>query len=142
MKGNRFAIAAHILTCIEYNSRRGEPLSSSAAIATSVKTNPVYVRELVCALRAAKLVVTKEGSGGGIQLARPASSITLDEVYAAVEEGPVLKQNCRPTHKPCPVSCGIHAALEPVVDGVQVAILQVLSQRKVSDLVNKIEASK
>jgi len=132
-------VAAHILASIEYASRRGEVFLSSSSIATSVNTSPVYVRELLGALRAAKLVLTKEGAGGGVQLARPASGITLDDVYEAVEDGPVLQPNCRPTHKPCPVSCGITAALEPVVDGAERALRQVLAQRKISDLVNKIE---
>jgi len=139
MKASRFAMAAHILASVEYRSRRGAPFVSSSEIATSVNTNPVYIRELLRALRAAKLVVTKEGSGGGVQLARPASSITLDDVYLAVEDGPVLQPNCRPTHRPCPVSCGITGVLEPVIESVEEALLQVLSQRKVSDLVNKIE---
>ena len=140
MKSSRFAVAAHILVSIEYRARRrGDEFVSSATIATSINTNPVFVRELLRKLCKAGLVITKEGSGGGVQLARPASEIDLGEVYRAVEEHPLLKQNCRPAHEPCPVSCGMNAVLEPVVDEVEKAMFDVLVQKKLSDLVSKID---
>ncbi|SDY11596.1 Rrf2 family protein [Collimonas sp. OK242] len=110
----------------------------STAIAASVNTNPVFVRELLRKLSKAGLVVTKEGKGGGVQLARPASAINLAEIYLAVEEGPVLKHNTRSKDLCCPVSCGMDRVLEPVVSEVEGALLEILKGRKLCELVNKI----
>jgi len=139
MKSSRFAVAAHILVSVEYATRGGEVYFPSSAIATSVNTNPVFVRELLCKLGKAGLVVTKEGKGGGVQLARPASAINLAEVYQAVEDGPVLKRNTRSKDLCCPVSCGMEKVLDPVMADVEGAVLKTLQGRKLSDLVNKID---
>eukprot|EP01037_Dinobryon_pediforme_P028203 gene28203-31376_t len=79
MKSSRFAVAAHILVSVEHATRSGQEFLSSSAIAASVNTNAVFVRELLCQLTKAHLVVTKEGRGGGAQLARPATQISLAE---------------------------------------------------------------
>jgi len=138
MKSSRFAVAAHILVSVEHATRGGEAFLSSAAIATSVNTNPVFVRELLRKLSKAHLVVTKEGKGGGAQLARPASQINLAEIYQAVEEEPVLKHNTRPKDPCCRVSCGMDMALDPVISEVEGAMLKVLKGRKLSELVSTI----
>ena len=138
MKSSRFAVAAHILVSVEYATRGGEVYFPSTAIAASVNTNPVFVRELLRKLSKAKLVVTKEGKGGGVQLARPASVINLAEIYLAVEEGPVLKHNTRSKDLCCPVSCGMDMVLDPVVSEVESALLDILRERKLCELVNKI----
>lgn len=139
MKSSRFAVAAHILVSVEYATRGGEVYFPSSAIATSVNTNPAFVRELLCKLGKAGLVVTKEGKGGGVQLARPASAINLADVYQAVEDGPVLKRNTRSKDLCCPVSCGMEKVLDPVMADVEGAVLKTLQGRKLSDLVNNID---
>ena len=131
-------MAVHILVSIEYSARNGEVYLPSSALATSVNTNPVFVRELLRKLGKVNLVVTKEGKGGGVQLARPASAINLREVYEAVESAPLLATNPRPRHKPCPVSCGMEDVLCPVFDEVEASMLQILERRKISELVNGI----
>lgn len=138
MKSSRFALAAHILVSVEHATREGREFFPSAAIATSVNTNAVFVRELLCKLSKAHLVVTKEGKGGGAQLARPASQISLAEIYQAVEDEPVLKPNTRAKDLCCPVSCGMDMALQPVISEVEGAMLKILKGRKLSELVNKI----
>jgi Rrf2 family protein len=139
MKASRFAIAAHVLVSLEFSARRGAPLVASTGLATSVNTNPVLIRGLLRKLSRANLVLTKEGSGGGVQLARRAASITLRQVYEAVEEGPPIKQNCRPVHKACPVSCGMNSALAPIVNDVEEAMLKVLGRRNIADLASDVE---
>ncbi len=140
MKSSRFATAAHVLVSLEFNSRRGVTRTSSADLATSVNTNPVVIRGLLQKLLRAELVSTKEGSGGGVHLARPATSITLREVYEAVEDEPAIKRNARPVHKACPVSCGINPALTPILGHVEEAMLKVLGRTNIADLASDIEA--
>ena len=138
MKASRFAVATHVLVSLEFSARQGEPLVSSAGLATSVNTNPVIVRELLRKLTQANLVLTKEGRNGGAQLARRAKTITLRDVYEAVEETSPLKPNSRAVHKACPVSCGIGDVLAPVVEDVNGAIRGVLGRRNIATLTDEI----
>jgi Rrf2 family protein len=139
MKSSRFAVAAHILVSVAHATRRGQEFFPSSAIASSVNTNAVFVRELLCQLSKSHLVVTKEGRSGGAQLARPAAQISLAEIYQAVEHGPALKHNTRPKDICCPVSCGMDQALDPVIAEVEGALLKILKGRKLADLLDQIE---
>src|SRR5277367_4251746 len=81
---SRFAVATHVLLALSLH--RGERLSS-AALATTVNTNPVVIRRLLGALQRAGLVETTAGKTGGTELSREPSAITLRDVYEAVNEG-------------------------------------------------------
>ncbi|BDI28509.1 Rrf2 family transcriptional regulator [Capsulimonas corticalis] len=136
---SKFSIAVHVLSCLEYSDRQwGQPQMNSADLALSVNTNPVIIRNLLSELSKAGLVISKEGKGGGARLARAASAITLDEVYAAVERAEMLARNPRPAHLPCSVSCGVKNALEPVLGSVNHAILSALKEKNLSEIVDQI----
>src|SRR5271170_2833458 len=99
MNSTRLAMATHILVGLEYLRREGRDLVSSQNLAKSIGTNPAFVRELLQRLRNANLVSSTEGRGGGVRIAQDAKKISLREVYAAVEDKSVLKENPRPTYK-------------------------------------------
>ena len=79
----RFAVATHILAYLAHS--QGQSVSSDV-LACSAGTHPVVVRRLTSALREAGLVQSQRGVGGGTVLARPASDITLLDVFRAVHE--------------------------------------------------------
>jgi DNA-binding IscR family transcriptional regulator len=78
---SRFAVAVHILTLLA----QAEGPVPSSMIAGSVGTNPALIRRMIGALTEAGFVTTTMGSTGGAMLARPASQITLLEVFQATE---------------------------------------------------------
>ncbi|WP_141505742.1 Rrf2 family transcriptional regulator [Paenibacillus luteus] len=80
MTSNRFAVAVHILTLLETN--KAARLTSDW-IAGSVNTNPVVIRRIMGLLNKAGLVSTNAGVAGAT-LTRPASEITLYDIYSAV----------------------------------------------------------
>jgi Rrf2 family protein len=122
-RSTRFSAALHVLACLDYSaSQIGNETMSSADLATSVGTSPVVIRTLIRDLIKANLIETKEGKGGGVRLARSSPLITLEEVYVAVERGPVIPQNDHKEHKPCAVSCGIKQALNPIFQEVDAAV--------------------
>src|SRR5277367_1939114 len=104
---SRFAVAVHVLAVVGYLGREGVGRVSSTQIAESVNTNAVVIRNLLLALKKAGLIESKEGKGGGVALARSASRISLQEIYAAVEDEKILSANERPSLESCPVSRGI-----------------------------------
>jgi DNA-binding IscR family transcriptional regulator len=83
----RFAVGAHLLTALAVNP--GKVLRSED-VADSANTNPVVVRRLFSLMTTAGLIRARLGPGGGFELARPASDITLRDVFAALESGRAL----------------------------------------------------
>jgi Rrf2 family iron-sulfur cluster assembly transcriptional regulator len=57
-----------------------------------------YLEQILLALKGVGLVRSKRGVGGGYVLARPATSITLAEVVAAMD-GPIVAGDFGPPHE-------------------------------------------
>ena len=55
-------------------------------IASSQNLPKKFLEQIMLALKAAGLTVSKAGPGGGYGLARPANEITLKQILSAVEE--------------------------------------------------------
>src|SRR4051812_6118623 len=90
MVNSQFALALHILIQI------GDGPATSGQIGASAGTNPVVVRRITARLAAAGLVRTRRGPGG-TELARPADTISLGEVWrAATPPGAPLIRLHRP----------------------------------------------
>ena len=80
---SRFAFAVHVLALLA--QQEGVPLSSEI-IAGSVNTNPALIRRLLSMLANAGLTASQLGAGGGALLAREPQTITLLDVYRAVDD--------------------------------------------------------
>ncbi len=108
MTSSRFAVATHVLTLLSQGGT--EPLTSEY-IASSVNTNPVVIRRVMGELRAAGLVTAQGGNGGGWRLAADPMTITLRDVYRAVEDEALFPLHHRPPNPNCPVGRHIQHAL-------------------------------
>jgi len=83
----QFALGVHMLTLL---GGAASPMSSEV-LAASAGSNPVHARRVLARLRAAGLVGSRPGVGGGWQLAADAATITLADVWRAVQrEDPLL----------------------------------------------------
>ncbi len=112
MVATRFAVAAHILLLLA-DVRRGAAGSrdapaptglpaTSSRLAAIVNTNPVVVRRITGQLARAGLVRVHRGPGGAV-LARPPDTITLDDVWDAINAGaarPLVPLHPRPADTP------------------------------------------
>lgn len=137
---SRVAIAAHTLAWMELNRRLGSEVVTSEQIAESVNTNPVVIRRSLGELRKGGLVESRRGTGAGWSLTRDAESITLLDVYQAVQAGPLLGLHTSPPNQDCPVGFGIQPALERVYDGLEEAVRDRLAWITVGDLLADILA--
>jgi Rrf2 family protein len=131
---SRLTVAAHALAWVGLNERRGGEVATSEQIANSVNTNPVVIRRLLGELRDAGLVQSRRGAGAGWRLTRAPESISLAEVYAAVEDGPLFAMHSGVPNQKCPVGHGIRSALDPVYDGVEDALRAQLARTSVADI--------
>jgi Rrf2 family protein len=132
---SRFAVAVHALSVL---ALAPDEAATSEYVAGSVKTNPVVVRRLLGRLRRAGLVRIQPGPRGGARLARPASHISLDEVYRAVEEGQLLALHRRPPNPRCPVGRNIGGVLGCVFGEAESALLGVLKKRTLEDVMREV----
>ncbi|MCA1748107.1 MAG: Rrf2 family transcriptional regulator [Parasphingopyxis sp.] len=69
--------------------------TSATALAEETGVPLATAQKLVSMLSKAGLVRSARGTGGGIQLARPAAAITLTDIIEAVE-GPIAMTACAP----------------------------------------------
>lgn len=127
----RFVVATHVITVLA--ARTPEPVTSER-LAGSANTNPTVVRRLVGMLTRAGLVKTRLGAGGGAMLAKPASEISLLDVFRAVEDTEVFCTHRSGPSSECPVGSSILGALLPVLGEAKHAMEAVLAGTSVDVL--------
>lgn len=128
---SRFAVAVHILTVIAHAG--GNPVTSEY-IAWSVRTNPSLIRRLLSQLTRAGLTRCQMGTGGGALLARPASRITLRDVYRAVSDGQLLGLPREQPDPACPVGRHIQALVTERFDEATRALEDELARTTIADM--------
>lgn len=133
---SRFAVAVHALAVLACHP--GER-PTSRRIAESVATNPVVIRRLLCALSKAGLVESAHGAKGGFRLARPASRITLRDVYEAVDEGAFFARREKSSES-CPVACRMASILDGVFARVEAKALPELRRTTLAHVARQVRA--
>src|SRR6267154_2588615 len=108
---SRMASAVHIMSFVAYAGDEG---TTSEAIAKSLQTNPVVVRKILKLLEREGLVALRQGRHGGVGLRRPASGITRDQIYKAVESESGVFAMRSQVHERCMVVCGMNERTLPV----------------------------
>jgi len=134
----RFAVAVHTLAFIARQGR-STPAITSEMIAASVNTNPVVIRRILGTLRQAHLVDSQPGSGGGWNIARPADTITLRQVYRAVEADPLFALPRRP-NRHCEVGRNIVGILDVYFKQAEKAMEEQLSRVTVAQVMHQVGA--
>lgn len=133
---SNFSYAIHILT---YLSSPGTVVSS-AEIAASIQTNPVTVRRLIGVLREAGLVDTLPGSSGGASLARPASAITLGDVYSATKDDQLFGGHHSRPNVQCLIGRNIERVLLRHFAEVDEVVRRALMRVTIQDIMDEVLA--
>lgn len=139
MVATRFAVAVHILLLLA-TEPGGQ--ATSGRIAESVGTNPVVIRRLAGQLARAGLLRIRRGPGGA-ELARPAASITLAEVWAAMRRPnlPLLPTHRGPRGGADRLGAVVPATLRGVLDEAEAAMEQSLGRVTVAELAARLPGS-
>ncbi|WP_410767647.1 Rrf2 family transcriptional regulator [Haloferax sp. DFSO60] len=132
---SRFVVATHVLTNLA--GKRGERLSSDR-LAWSVNTNPVVIRQLLCSLREADLVDSKRGPTGGFTLADDPATITLRDIYEAVEDPEPFCYHTSEPNDECTVGQHIQPVLGDLLQPSITAMLEELDSVTVADVYESI----
>lgn len=131
-----FAVAVHILVFIA--EQGGAPVTS-ATVSGSVGTNPSFVRRVLSQLGKAGLTSGTEGKGGGTVLARSADSVTLRDVYHAVDETRELVPLHPSPHPMCKIGRNIKGVLGATVQQVEATVDSQLDRTTIADLLADIQ---
>jgi Rrf2 family transcriptional repressor of oqxAB len=128
MIDTRFSTALQIVMRIAVNEQQ-QIRSTSQSLAAVLSTNASFVRKLVSPLTASGILRPTAGINGGIKLGRPASAITLCEIFKAVsQDKPIwaLRQNFPGQ---CPVTINIGQFSRQLCDTAEQAVLDTLAKK-------------
>ncbi len=136
MDNTQFSIAVHLMAGLGTNAGQG---ISSGVLARSVNTSPSFVRRVVSKLSRAGLIRTTTGKTGACMLIKDARTITLLDIYRAVEAPKVFAIHGYPVKRDCAVSCGIKEALDKVLDVAQQSMEAGLKKVTLSDVLTELK---
>ncbi len=133
----RFPTALQMVLCIA--KADGEGLRcTSKILADGLQANPSFVRKMMVPLTRNGIIVSTLGRTGTIRLGRPASDITLRDIYAAVTEDKPLMAGRPEVPARCVVSANACWYFKQLSCEAEQATLAVLAKRTVADALSEI----
>jgi Rrf2 family protein len=133
---SRLSGAVHALLHL---ADRGAPLTSEA-LAGSLRTNPVVVRQTMAGLREAGIVRSERGHGGGWSLGRDPVSITLRDVYVALGAPALFSLRNRSENPNCLVEKAVNAALTSATVDAQALFVERLGTISLASMTQEFHA--
>ena len=130
----QFSIGVHVLAALA----NYETSFTSEVLAGSVNANPVFVKRILVKLSKAKLVKTTVGKSGGYDLVRSPKSISLLDIYSAVNPPGAFAVHAYPKSKGCVVSCNIKEVMGEVLARTQKTLEGDLKRTTLADVVSEI----
>ncbi len=130
-RNSRLSLALHTLSHMAADPKR---VRTSADIAAHAGTNPVVVRRVLGKLREAGLLSSEKGHSGGWRLAQPPDSITLADVYLALDERLVSggARSSEPLH--CSVEATLQIRVAKVLDEIEESLVQRLRETRITEV--------
>lgn len=110
----------HILVHIHLH----QGAATSETIAQMLGTNAVVVRRMMANLRNLGYVQSHNGRGGGWQLQRDPATLSVLDIYRALDEPGLLAMGLSHDHPHCPVEQSIRCLLEPALKTAEQRILE------------------
>lgn len=117
------------------------PMMQIKEISEREQISPKFLEQILLTLKNAGLLHSKMGVGGGYYLAKPASEITLGQIFRVLD-GPVAPIKCvsQMAYEPCGCpdeeTCGLRLAMSDVRN----AIANILDNTSLADVTKRQEA--
>ena len=134
----QFSLAVHTMLVLAYFK---DSRITSQMIAERVHCHPVIIRNCFAKLRAAGLLVTRPGKGKN-ELSRPASEITLWDVFHAVESEPActLFKPYPLSREECPPAYDAQLLLQHHCQDAVAAVRASLSAVSIQNMIDEMKA--
>ncbi len=123
----RYALSA-LLDLVQGREKKG--LASARDIAKRQRIPLPFLEQLLSSMKRHCLVASKRGPNGGYELARPASEISVFQVFSAVEEQLVLVECLTQTRCLLEGKC----LTRPLWEKMSQALFQILHETSLEDL--------
>jgi Rrf2 family protein len=130
-RSTKLVSAAYIMSYVA--AKQPQQLTTDA-IAEAVRDHPARVRQLVAALVRADLLRSLRGAGGGVVLARAPDTITLRDLYAAVDDQPLLSLGLRPEFDGWDNVCSVRRVLSGLYHDMEHELVDRLGEIRLTSL--------
>lgn len=139
---SRLTVAAHVLGLIAYLEREERRGATSDELAESVGTNAVVIRRVLLQLKAAGLIDSRRGAGGGSVLGRDPRQITLRAVYEAVQDDGcgLIGRHAGALGEHCPVAPVMASYLDELYTDAEEALKATLANVTVDSMSREVMA--
>lgn len=131
-RDSRLSVALHALL---HMADAGQLTSEEMA---GGETNPVVIRRTMAGLRAAGIVRSEKGHGGGWSLVRSLDRITLFDVYEALGEPTILAIGTRTESPGCVVEKAVNHALRDAFEAAESLLIKELKSVTMASLAQQI----
>ncbi len=126
----RFATGVHALVLL---AAEPDGLQTSEDVASKLSINPVVIRRVFSLLHQAGLLESQKGPHGGSKLARSTKSITLADIYAALNGGELFHTATLSGAQTAKVG----SVLKKVFQAAESALREELEKTTLNELVKK-----
>lgn len=129
-RNSRLSLALHTLSHMAGDPER---VRTSSEIAAHAGTNPVVVRRVLGRLREAGLLTSERGHAGGWRLTRAPETISLADVYLALDERLVASDEA--SNAPhCSVEHALHTRLTALLDDIEKSLVERLGETSIAEM--------
>lgn len=117
---------------------RSEEPAPSGQIAGSLESDSTFLRRIMALLTREHIVQAREGRDGGYRLAKPAETISLAEVYQALNVIDALSVGLFDSTTDCPLGQGMRKVFDEIAEEVQQSLLRILARYTIADLARSV----
>jgi Rrf2 family transcriptional repressor of oqxAB len=136
----RFPTTLFAMMLVADAAEAGRPTVSSTELAAKLDNNPSFVRTLAAPLVRDGLLTSVRGRSGGLGLARPASEISLREIYRSAVAGKRIWDQRDEMPHVCEVTTNACRYFEALTDEIEDAVIEMLGNKTLSDSLADLKA--
>lgn len=136
-RDSRLSVALHALL----HMADAETLTSEQ-MAAQGDTNPVVIRRTMAGLRAAGIVRSEKGHGGGWSLARKLEDVSLYDVYEALGEPTIFAIGNRSESPGCVVEKAVNRTVQDALEKAQALLVAQLRDVKISEIEKEVNRAR
>jgi DNA-binding IscR family transcriptional regulator len=115
-----------------------EGLVTSETLAKMMQTNPVVIRRILAGLRKRGFVHSEKGHGGGWRLACDLSTVTLHDIYVALDAPAMLAIGNRSESPGCLVEEAVNRAMNQAFQEAEALLLARFREVTLAELSNDV----
>jgi len=131
-----------MITLAEYTQKSGSPaMMQIKEISEHEQISAKFLEQILLTLKNAGLLHSKMGVGGGYYLSKPASEITLGQIFRVLD-GPIAPIKCvsQMAYEPCDCPDEATCGLRLVMSDVRNAIADILDNTSLADVTKRQSA--